>query len=571
MTPATRRWLATLCFLSATVSPLAQAPAVPQQAAGGEPKLVVMIVVDQLRADFIERQEWAFTSGLARILRDGASFERAAFPYLNTVTCAGHSTIGTGALPYRHGMILNAWFDRATQASTECTLDATVKEISYNGLSGAGDSGRNMLVPTLADHLREHRKGRVVSLSLKARSAIGMAGHGADAIVWFDDRGGWATSTAFSPAAVPFVQGFIDANPIDADYGKRWERLLEAAAYRHADDRDGERPPTGWTRGFPHVLGTPNGKPNREFYTQWARSPFADEYLARMAMHAVDALNLGRGPGMDLLAVSFSTLDMVGHGFGPDSHEVQDIVVRLDRTIGRLMDHLDATVGRGKYVLALSADHGVAPVPEQVTGGGRQTSAEIRAAVDGALTPIFGPPPTPAPRPGASPTATPPRATYLTYTAYTDLYLAPGVMDWLKRDVKAMTAVLAALKALPGLAHAFRADDLDDPAARASEDPVRRAAALSYHAGRSGDIVVIPRERWLLSTAATTHGTLHAYDQRVPVMLFGPGVRPGRYPGTATPADIAPTLAALARVAFTAPDGRVLAEAVAPQSIPQVR
>jgi predicted AlkP superfamily pyrophosphatase or phosphodiesterase len=569
MTTHIRRSLATICLLWAMAPfAVAQEPAVSRQEPGGAsaPKLVVMVVVDQLRADFISRHEKAFTSGINRLLKEGASFDRAAYPYLNTVTCAGHSTIGTGAFPYRHGMILNAWFDRAVQASAECTLDPSVKEISYNGLTGSGDSGRQILVPTLADHLRQQRNGRVVSLSLKARSAIGMAGHGADAIVWFDDRGGWATSTAFSPAAVPFVQQFVDANPITADYGKTWERLLEEAVYQHADDREGERPPTGWTRTFPHRLGTPEGKPDRAFYTQWARSPLADEYLARMAMHAVEALDLGRGQGIDFLGVSFSTLDMVGHGFGPESHEVQDIVFRLDRTLGRLMDHLDAKVGRGNYVLGLSADHGVGPVPEQVTGGGRQSSAEIRSAIDGALTPIFGPAPTPAPRPGAPATATPPRASYVVYTAYTDLYLAPGVMDRLKRDEKAMAAVSAALKALPGIEHAFRADDLDDPAARTSSDPVRRAAALSYHAGRSGDLVVVPRELWLLSTAATTHGTLHTYDQRVPVMLFGAGVKPGRYTRTATPADIAPTLAALAHFTFSNTDGQILAEAVAPQT-----
>jgi arylsulfatase A-like enzyme len=556
-----------LCAI-AGVEALNQAPAPPAQtAAAPPPKLVVIIVVDQMRPTYLERHASRFTGGLKRLIQDGAWFEGAAYPYLNTVTCAGHSTIGTGSFPYRHGMILNAWYDRTAGTSVECTRDDAVTEISYSGASGTGDSGKWLLMPTLADRLREQQKGRVVSLSLKPRSAIGMAGRGADAVLWYDDRGGWATSSAFSPGPVPFIKRFLDANPLSEDFGKTWTRTLDDAAYEQGDDRQGERAPAGWTRTFPHEIGKPGGRPDGAFYTQWARSPFADEYLGRMAADAVDALKLGRGAGTDFLGVSFSTLDLVGHAFGPESHEVQDIVIRLDRTIGRLLDHLDARVGRANYVLALSSDHGVAGVPEQVTGGGRQTSADVRGAIDGALTPILGPPPAPALRPNAAPTSNPPRASYMAYSAYTDIYLAAGVMDRLKQDDKAMRAVLSALGALPGIVEVFRGDDLARLEAREDANRVRRAAALSYHPSRSGDIIIVPRENWILSSAATTHGTLYWYDQHVPVLFYGAGVKPGRYTVEATPADIAPTLAALARVPFDRSDGRALAEAVA-QPVP---
>jgi arylsulfatase A-like enzyme len=281
-----------------------------------------------------------------------------------------------------------------------------------------------------------------------------------------------------------------------------------------------------------------------------------------MAAHTIDVLQLGRGAGTDFIGVSFSSLDLIGHAFGPESHEVQDAVIRLDRTIGKLLAHLDTTVGRDNYVLALSSDHGVAGVPEQVTGGGRHSSAEVRAAIDGALTSVFGPPPPAAPRPGAAAGATPPRASYMAYSAYTDVYLAPGVMDRLKAEPKGMKAVLEALRAMPGMMQAFAADDVSQAAARQDADPVRRAAALSYHAGRSGDIIVVPRENWILSSSATTHGTLHPYDQRVPVIVFGAGVKAGRYAADATPADVAPTLAALARIAVEPADGRVLSDSM---------
>jgi hypothetical protein len=544
--------LAALALSTSLASSLAaQAPPPP-------PRLIVLLVVDQLRTDYFERHRDQFTGGLRRIAEEGAFFEEAAFPYLNTVTCAGHATIGTGALPWRHGMVLNAWYDRATRATTNCAADPSVKAISYHGLDGEPYSAHRLLVPTLADRLRQQARGRVVSLSLKPRSAIGMAGQGADAIVWFDERGGFATSTAYTRRPVGFMQRFFEQNPITADYGRTWERLLEPEAYTGEDDVAFERPPSGWTRTFPHRLETPDGKPTGAFYVQWARSPFADEYLARMAVHAIDSLTLGRGRGTDLLAVGFSTLDMVGHGFGPVSHEVQDSVLRLDRTIGGLLDHLDSAVGAGNYVLALSSDHGVSAIPELTPGGGRHTSADLRAAIDGALEPLFGPAPAPAPKPGAAP----PRASYLASSAYTDLYLSDGTMERLRREPKALAAVLDALLALPGVTHAFNGDDLITAETRQHPDAAKRAAALNYHPGRSGDLIVVPRRDWILSTAAATHGTLHPYDQRVPVIFFGAGVAAGRYRGEATPADIAPTLAALARIQVPAMDGRVLTDAV---------
>lgn len=539
-------------------------PSVVQTQPAPAPKLVVVLVVDQLRRDYFERHREHLTGGFGRLLRHGAVFENGAYPYLNTVTCAGHVTIGTGALPFRHGMILNTWYDRATGAPTSCTDDPKATNVSYAGLTGMGHSAHRLLVPTLADRLRGQARGRVVSLSLKARSAVGLAGGGGDAVLWFDERGGFATSTAFARRPVAFVGRYLQDHPIEKDYGRTWERMLEPSAYSGVDDLEFERPPTGWTRTFPHRLGEEGGKPDGAFFTQWARSPFADEYLAKLAMHAVDTLRLGRNRGTDFLGVSFSTLDLAGHGFGPQSHEVQDLVLRLDRTLALLLDHLDTAVGADNYVLALSADHGVSPIPETTEGGGRQTSAAIRAAVDAALTPFFGPPlasaPAPAPKPGAKP-AVAPRGTYVAYTAYTDLYLASGVMERLRREPKALTALLDALRQLPGLTHAFNGDDLVPAEARTDEDRVRRAAALNYHPGRSGDIIMVPKEYWILSTAAATHGTLHAYDQEVPIIFYGAGVPAGVRGEPATPADIAPTLGRLARLPIPAIDGRALIEA----------
>jgi predicted AlkP superfamily pyrophosphatase or phosphodiesterase len=515
-------------------------------AAGAGPKLVVLLVVDQLRTDYFVRHRNEFLGGFKRLLAEGAVFKEAAYPYLGTVTCPGHATIGTGAFPYRHGLILNEWVDRKEGIIRGCTRDPGQQIVTYAPVAGTavGESPKDLLVPTLADQIRARARGRVVTMSIKARSAIAMAGRQAEAVVWFDDRGSWATSTAYAKAPIPFVQEFIAAHPHTADIDKVWERALEPVKYQGADDADGERGPSGWTRVFPHPLAA-SGKVDGGFHARWKASPFGDEYLERMAAAAADTLQLGRGPGVDFLGVSFSALDSVGHAYGPASHEVQDMVIRLDRTIGRLLDHLDRTVGRGAYVVALTSDHGVAPIPEQTPGGGRLASKQVLAAINAALEPFYGP------------------GEYAVVTAYTEIYLAGGVANALRENPKARLAVLDALRALPGVTHAFTADELRSSGARASSDPVKRAAALSHLADRSGDIVIAPREHWILSTAATTHGTHHWYDQRVPVIFYGAGVRPGTYEAAATPADVAPTLAALARVRFDRLDGRVLANAVA--------
>ena len=504
----------------------------------GPPKLVVMLVVDQLRTDYLQRAAQQFTAGFKRLRDEGTWFRRGAYPYLNTVTCAGHSTIGTGALPYRHGMVLNRWWDRAEARPRNCTEDRSVQNIGYGAPATGRDSAGTLLLPTLSERLRD-TGGRSVSLSLKARSAIGMAGKGESTVVW-QERTTWVTSSAFIDAPAEWLTSFIKGNPVSADLGKTWERLRPATAYVGEDAAAGERFPTGWTASFPHPIGLPEA----QFETQWQRSPLADEYLARMAAHAVDTLGLGTGRGTDFLGVSFSTLDLVGHQFGPDSQEVQDIVLRLDATIGKLLEALDTRVGKGGYVLALSSDHGVSTLTER-TGGGRHLSAEIIATIDKALQPVLG------------------DGKHVVHAEYTDIYFAPGVYERVKATPKAWTAVREALLALPGIAHVFRSEELTSAEARRSTNAALRAAALSHYPARSGDVIIVPRENWLLSSAAATHGTLYPYDQAVPIIFFGAGVTASVTDAAATPADLAPTLAALAGVRFDTTDGRALLGAAA--------
>jgi predicted AlkP superfamily pyrophosphatase or phosphodiesterase len=542
------RAVAVVLGLAAAATLWPGAPAAPsaQTRPPGRPKLVVILVVDQMRVDYLTWYAANYSKGLARLTREGAWFTEAAYPYLNTVTCPGHSTIGTGSFPYRHGMILNNWYDPETGKSPYCTDDPTVQEISYNGLSPVqGDSARLLMRPAVGEQFMK-KGGRSVALSFKPRSAITLTGHQATAVAWFDDRGGWTTSTAFTPAPVPFLKAFIDANPMSADAGKVWDRSMPLSSYQGDDNAKGEGKVTGWTNVFPHPLSVPGGKIDTEFFGRWQRSPFADEYLARMAMAAIDSLGLGRGPATDFLGLSFSSVDSVGHVYGPRSHEIQDLLYRLDGTMGMLLDHLDAKVGRGNYVIGLSADHGVSEIPEQ-TGGGRVTSKAVGTALEQLLASRLG------------------KGPHVLSSDYTNVYLGAAARTALAKDTALREQALAALRSVQGIQYAMWGPDLASNAARRSSDPIRRAAALSHYPGRSGDIIIAPAEHWLMSTAVTTHGSQYGYDQRVPVIFFGDRVRAGRYTNPATPADILPTLAAIAGVKLEKTDGRSLAPTIAVQ------
>lgn len=514
--------------------------------AAADPKLLVVLVVDQMRADYVDRYRHQWSGGLKQLVGEGAWFRQAAYPYLTTVTCPGHATIATGSFPPRHGVIQNSWWDRERRALVNCTDDAEAPAVSYGAPVAGGYSITWLRLPTLADEIRAQlpHRPRIVSLSAKPRAAIMMAGRRGDLVLFFDTRqGAWASSAAYGDGLVPFVQEFIARHPVEDDLGQSWTRTLAEGQYLFADAGLGEAPGRPRTATFPHTLwaSTPAGS-----YELWTKSPFADAYLGRLAAASVESLELGRGPGLDFLHVSFSTLDLVGHEFGPWSHEVQDVLIGLDRTIGALVDALDREIGRDAYIVALTSDHGVSPVPEAASAlgldAGRLQTQEGTMRLEAALTEVFGP------------------GRYVARWHYTDIYFEPGVYDRLRADPAALAVAIKAIGAVPGVWRVFRGEDLEQ--GRSHDDPIARAASLSYYPGRSGDIIIVPKPYWIGSPAAATHGTLHDYDARVPIVLFGAGIKPGQYLEPVTPADIAPTLAFLAGVTLADPDGRVLKEAL---------
>ena len=266
-----------------------------------------------------------------------------------------------------------------------------------------------------------------------------------------------------------------------------------------------------------------------------------------MALDVAERLKIGGTSSTDMIAISFSALDKVGHEFGPQSHEIQDVLIRLDRTIGDLLAGIDRLVGRDGYTVALTADHGVAPFPErQVAEGlnaGRWTPAAITAEVERILTSALGPGP------------------WVDRFVHTEFYLVPGGYEKLRARPGAWEQIRSALRNLAGIREAYTRDEL--AADRFDDDPIGRTIAHGFYAPRSGDLVVSVKPYWIIQTNGATHGTAYGYDAHVPLLLMGKGITRGEYLAPAEPTDVAPTLAFLAGVTLPLASGRVLSEAIA--------
>jgi len=532
----------------------------PASATPARPKLVVLLVVDQMRADYVDKFLFQWKGGLRRLVEEGAWFHDAAYPYAATETCAGHATISTGSFPTTHGMIANAWFDRESQQQVTCTSDPKAKNSAYaGGTAKGGDSAWRMLTPSFAEELKFQTGGatRIVTFSLKARTAITMAGHKADAATWFDS-GSWVTSNIYG--TMPFIEDYVQAHPVKADYGKTWKLSLPENEYWYDEKATNAAPPEGWNASFPHSLrgkGAGN-EPDSAFYEQWASSSFADDYLTELSKTAVDSLGLGKGGATDFLGVSYSSIDYVGHAFGPRSREMQEILIGLDKNLGDLFAHLDRKVGRGNYVVALSADHGGTPIPEDMQKTGIDTGRLNLAVVQDKIEKILESFNYPKPR--------------VVRISGNDIYFAPGIYEKLELDGETMTALVDAVMATPGVAAFYPAEALADRPL--SQSPIRRALSTGYYSGRSGDVFVIQKPYWLVDysptgpskSTGTGHGSPYYYDQRVPILFMGKGIQRGEYYGDITPADIAPTLAALCGITLSSHDGHALAQALVKSS-----
>jgi predicted AlkP superfamily pyrophosphatase or phosphodiesterase len=509
-----------------TGAPAQAAPVLP-------PRLVVQITVDQLRYDLLERAaERAGEGGFRKLLGEGTVYANARYTHTITETSVGHATLFTGALPQEHGMVGNEWYDLAARANVYAADDPTTTLV--NG-SGPGRSPRRMLVPTIGDVMREtNEEARVVAVSGKDRGAVLPAGHKGMAY-WLDEGSGHFATSSYYPALPAWVSSEAAKYSPEVLRGKRWELSLPEAEYSAPDDNAWERGYKHLGRTFPHPLDAPVIK---DFVRGIKYTPYSDELVLAFVRELLSHEPLGKDDVADLLAVSFSATDYVGHAYGPESREAQDNLVRLDRTIGSLIALAQEATG-GRVLVVLSADHGIAESPEwflaQGMDAGRCEPAKLIAEANRALKERF--------KVSAD--------LVLTFVNPT-LWLDEVKIKELGLELAQVEAAVAELvPAQPGFARAFTKSDA--LSGKLDGDELGKRVAMSMHPERSGNVYLVPKKHWLLvpdpHELAAMHGTPYAYDSHVPIVFWGPGVKAQRSWRRVDPRDIVPTLARLLGVA----------------------
>ncbi len=503
------------------------------------PRLLVVVVIDQFVPTHFERLEPALDGGLGRLWREGLVFTEARLPYAATETGPGHATIATGCLPRTSGITGNLFLDRGERRVHYCVSDRGVHPVP-EGTPGGGISPANLRVPTLGDRLRASDSASLVfSVSGKDRAATCLGGRLATAAVWWDSRGGgFVTSSAWGEGVPEFVRAWNGGWRERAE-GWRWEwsdshtpESLGAAP----DQREGEVNLLGQGSTFPYDLGGDVGAlPGRVM-----QSPLVDRFTCELARAAVDSLDLGADEAPDLLALSLSACDIIGHADGPRSEEVTDLLLRADDALGELFDHLDQTVGEGRWVAAMTADHGVLPLPESVEGGRRITRAEFGAledAVRAALEEQLG--------------ESAPRVRPLGNALNLDP--VAGVDARLARALAAKAA-----SSVEWVAAAYTYDQLLGSAPPPEDDPYWPAYLASFDPLRCPDVLLRLVPRAIYTPLGTTHGSPYEYDQRIPLIFLGPGFSAEHRGGPASSADLVPTLLGRVGIGARGVDGRDL-------------
>ncbi len=511
------------------------------------PKLAVVIVVDQLRADYLVRfRPYLGEGGFKRLLEGGTDFTQAHYRHALTVTAPGHAQILSGLFGRDHGIVGNEWLDRTNWEQVVSVEDRASPLVGINpGELGAaaalnpaktGRSPKNFLGTTVGDALKAAHgaDSKVFAASNKDRSAILLGGHKADGAYW-DEVGKFITSRHYRAALPAWVEAFNAEKRPQAAFGQIWERLLDPSVYDRVqgpDDVIGETVDFGFTRTFPKKID--GGRPaiSPAFYDAYENAPISSVVLGAFVERAIVEEKLGRHPATDLLAVSFSQFDSIGHSYGPDSHEIMDAFLRLDRVVASLLDCIDREVGLKNCVVVLTADHGVAPLPELAPGRppGRVKPAELDAIGARALDAAYGPLPT--------------GELWLTRDGLA-YHLRPDALAAKKIPAPAAALVLQkALRTHPAVAEVYTRDEL--LAAPPEGDSVIALIRRSYHAERGRDLLMLLKPYHFISRATgTTHSGPYDYDTHVPIVWFGAGIAPAVRTERVGVDDIAPTLAAL--------------------------
>lgn len=489
------------------------------------PRLVVVVVIDQFRTDYLARFRDRFgPDGFNRLLREGAYFASCFYPYASTETAPGHASIATGTTPDRHGIAANSWYDHDRGRMVQAVEDEAAPLVGGTSRL-AGLSPRNLVGTTLADELRLATGGqaKVFGVAIKDRAAIFSTGHTASGAYWYDSQTGrFVTSRYYREALPAWVAAFNEKRLADGYYGKAW--------------RVGERVFAS--------MASEGGRPDARFYQELLFTPYGNDLVVAFARALVAEEALGADAVTDFLFVGFSSNDLVGHRWGPDSDQVADMTLKTDAQLAELLKFLDQRVGAGNYWLALSADHGVAPTLEQARARGIHAKnidvAALAKAAQDALAARWGP----------------------------DEWLAArGEIVFNRETLKERGVGVAEAAHLVGGV----ALGVDGVLGYVAGEETRLDAALteavrrSSYRGRSPDVYLVQEPFALFDgeRGGASHGTPYPYDTRVPLIFLGAPFRPGVYRETVSPTDLATTVAAALEISPPAlADGKVLIQAL---------
>lgn len=522
-----------------------------------EPSLVVVISIDQFRYDYLTRFRDHFgPGGFNLLLDDGASFTNATFKHASNRTGPGHAALLTGSYANDNGIIANSWYDVVNRKSVYCVQDDSAAVV---GAVGNGRSPKNLIGTTFGDALRMHTsfRSKVISVSNKDRGALLMGGKLANGSFWMEESV-FVSSSYYMSDLPGWVKDFNSSGMVNSYFGRMWEKSLPEEAYASldADDVPYESGRNGLGVAFPHpVTGDDASRITRSYYYALLTSPFGNEILAEFAKVAIKGEDLGKRGVPDLLCISFSANDYVGHAFGPHSHEVLDITVQTDRVLADMFGFLDKYIGLRNCIIVLTSDHGVAPIPEYLrknhhhSENGRIGDARIGDYAASALDKAFG--------------SLKKAAKWHDRIVDNNIYLNPDALGEKKITVDAAAQVMAAdLATRPEIAAVFTRREMAELAPSSS---IEMRMKHSFHHTRSGDVVLALKPYYIYDSwdAGTNHGQPYDYDAHVPVILVGERVRRGTYNGEASPVDIGPTLSALLGIDFPAGrSGKVLVEAI---------
>ncbi len=509
------------------------------------PKLVVGIVIDQMRWDYLYRFNPVFKSngGFKRFLTEGFSCDNTLIPYTPTVTACGHTCVYTGSVPSIHGITGNNWWDNTLMRSVYCSEDKSVKGVGGKTEEDGQMSPRNMLTTSICDELRlaTNFRSKVIGVALKDRGSILPAGHSANAAYWYEGRSGnFITSTYYMNELPEWVNQFNKRKLVDSLYKTGWNTALPAKVYTDyatADQKEYEAKPFGKdATGFPYDLS----KFVEKDYSKISSTPHGNTLTVEMAKAAVIAEKLGKNESTDFLAVSFSSPDYIGHSFGPNSWEMADDYIRLDDELGKFFAFLDATIGKNQYTVFLTADHAVAHIPgfmkENKLPGGLFEDNGIMKNLNTQLKEKFG------------------IDNPVVNIDNDQIYLNNPKIDSAKIDKQVLKKwIIQYVMKNAAVANCFATENIMTTPINKT---LREMLANGFNPNRSGDIQIILKPGFIQGgLSGTTHGSWYPYDAHIPLLFYGWGIKKGKTNRETYMTDIAATVAALLHIQM--PSGSV--------------